>query len=199
MLEYPRVLTRLAGYTSFPAGRELALSLQPTSDAGHIQILLRQSSEARRLLSVRPDFHIGEAHDVREDAALAGKGAVLDSPTLIRIQRTLAACRVARNGLQKMSAELPALWGIAQDITPLSQIENEIGRCLSPAGEVLDSASAHLADVRRRLKDTRKQLQETLSSIVKSKRGQEMLQEQLVTERNGRYVLPVRVEAKREM
>ncbi|MFA5078133.1 MAG: endonuclease MutS2 [Dehalococcoidia bacterium] len=199
MLEYPLVLKRLAGYTSFPAGRDLALSLQPTSDAGHIQILLRQSSEARRLLSVRPDFHIGEAHDVREDAARAGKGAVLDPPTLIRIQRTLAACRIARSGLQKMSAELPALWGIAQDITPLSQIENEIGRCLSPTGEVLDSASAHLADVRRRLKDTRKQLQETLSSIVKSKRGQEMLQEQLVTERNGRYVLPVRVEAKREM
>jgi DNA mismatch repair protein MutS2 len=64
---------------------------------------------------------------------------------------------------------------------------------------VLDSASPHLSDVRRRLRDTRKQLQETLASIVRSKRGQEMLQEQLVTERNGRYVLPVRIEAKREL
>jgi len=199
MLEYPRVLKRLAGYTSFSAGCDLALSLQPTADAGHIQLLLRQSSEARRLLSTRPDFHIGEAYDVREDALRAGKGIVLDPPTLLRIQKTLAACRIVRSGLQKMSADLPALWRITQDITPLPQIESEIGRCLSPTGEVLDSASAHLADVRRRMRDTRRQLQDTLSSIVKSKRGQEMLQEQLVTERNGRYVLPVKVEAKREM
>lgn len=199
MLEFPLVLKRLADHTSFAAGRDLALTLQPTSDAGHIQLLLRQSAEARRLLSVRPDFHIGEAHDVREDAARAGKGAALDPLALLRIQRTLAACRIARSGLQKMSSDLPALWGMAQDITTLPQLEGDIGKCLSPTGEVLDSASAHLADVRWRLKDTRRQLQDRLSVIVKSKRGQEMLQEQLVTERNGRYVLPVRVEAKREL
>jgi len=193
------VRERLATYTSFAAGRELALALQPTADADHIQLLLKQSAEARRLLSVRPDFHIGEAHDVREDAARAGKGAALDPLTLLLVQKTLAACRIARNSLQKMSSDLPALWGIAQDITALPELEGEIGRCLSPAGEVLDSASAHLADVRWRMRDRRRQLQDTLTSIVKSKRGQEMLQEQLVTERNGRYVLPVKIEAKREL
>ena len=199
MLEFPRVRERLANYTSFTAGRELALALQPTSDAGHVQLLLKQSAEARRLLSVRPDFHIGEAHDVREDAARAGKGVSLDPLTLLQVQKTLAACRVARNGLQKMSADLPALWGIAQDITVLPELEGEIGKCFSPAGEVLNSASVHLADVRWRLRDTRRQLQDRLLLIVKSKRGQELLQEQLVTERNGRYVLPVKVEAKREL
>jgi len=193
------VLERLADYTSFTAGRNLALALQPTADAEHVRLLLKQSAEARRLLSVRPDFHVGEAYDVREDAACAGKGVSLDPLTLLRIQKTLVACRIARNGLQKMSADLPALWGIAQDIAALPELEGEIGRCLSPTGEVLDSASAHLADVRWRLKDTRRKLQDRLFSIVKSKRGQEMLQEQLVTERNGRYVLPVRVEAKREL
>ena len=193
------MLERLADYTSFTAGRNLALALQPTADAEHVRLLLKQSAEARRLLSVRPDFHVGEAYDVREDAACAGKGVSLDPLTLLRIQKTLAACRIARNGLQKMSADLPALWGIAQDIAALPELEGEIGRCLSPTGEVLDSASAHLADVRWRLKDTRRKLQDRLFSIVKSKRGQEMLQEQLVTERNGRYVLPVRVEAKREL
>ena len=193
------MLERLADYTSFTAGRNLALALQPTADAEHVRLLLKQSAEARRLLSVRPDFHVGEAYDVREDAACAGKGVSLDPLTLLRIQKTLVACRIARNGLQKMSADLPALWGIAQDIAALPELEGEIGRCLSPTGEVLDSASAHLADVRWRLKDTRRKLQDRLFSIVKSKRGQEMLQEQLVTERNGRYVLPVRVEAKREL
>ncbi len=63
----------------------------------------------------------------------------------------------------------------------------------------MDSASEQLADVRWRMRDTRRQLQERLSTIVKSKKGQDMLQEQLITERNGRYVLPVRVESKRDL
>jgi DNA mismatch repair protein MutS2 len=199
MLEFPRVRERLANFTSFPVGRELALNLQPTSDAAHVQLLLKQSAEARRLLAVRPDFHIGEAHDVRDDVTRAGKGVSLDPLTLLSVQKTLAACRVARNALHKLSVDLPALWGIAQEITALTELEGEIGKCFSPAGDVLDSASPHLADVRWRLRDTRRQLQERLASIVKSKRGQEMLQEQLVTERNGRYVLPVRVESRREL
>ncbi|MCX6002814.1 MAG: endonuclease MutS2 [Chloroflexi bacterium] len=199
MLEFPRVRERLANYTSFPAGRELALNLQPTADAEWVKLLLRQSAEARRLLSVRPDFHISEAYDVREDATRAEKGVSLDPLILLRVLKTSAAARLARNGLNKLSNELPALWGIVQDITVLTQTEAEIGKCLSATGEVLDAASPHLADVRWRLRDTRKQLQEKLASIVKSKRGQDALQEQLVTERNGRYVLPVRVEAKREL
>ena len=199
MLEFPRVRERLADYTSFPAGRELALNLQPTSDAEWVKLLLKQSSEARRLLSVRPDFHISEAYDVREDVTRAEKGVSLDPLILLKVLKTLAAARLARSGLNRLSNDLPALWGIAQEITPLTQTEAEIGKCLSPVGDVLDAASPHLADVRWRLKDTRRQLQDRLAAIVKSKRGQDALQEQLVTERNGRYVLPVRVESKREL
>jgi len=64
---------------------------------------------------------------------------------------------------------------------------------------VLDSASERLAAVRWQLRETRRHLQDRLASIVKSKKGQSALQEQLITERNGRYVLPVRAEAKREL
>lgn len=199
MLEFPRVRERLANYTSFPAGRELALALQPTSDAGWVQLLLKQSAEARRLISVRPDFHITEAYDVREDVTRAQKGALLDAATLLKVLKTVTACRLARNGLSKIADDLPALWGVAREISALTEIEGEINKCLSPTGDVLDSASAHLADVRYRMRDTRRQLQERLSTIVKSKKGQEMLQEQLITERNGRYVLPVRVESKRDL
>ncbi|MGD0854852.1 MAG: endonuclease MutS2 [Dehalococcoidia bacterium] len=199
MLEFPRVRERLANYTSFPAGRELALALQPTSDAGWVQLLLKQSAEARRLISVRPDFHITEAYDVCEDVTRAQKGALLDAATLLKVLKTVTACRLARNGLSKMAEDLPALWGVVREISVLTEIEGEINKCLSPTGDVLDSASAQLADVRYRMRDTRRQLQERLSSIVKSKKGQEMLQEQLITERNGRYVLPVRVESKRDL
>ena len=199
MLEFPRVRERLANYTSFSAGRELALSLEPVSDAEWVRLLLKQSAEARRLLSVRPDFHISEAFDVREDVTRAEKGVSLDAQTLLKILKTVVASRLARNGLSKLSGDLPALWGIAQDIAVLSGLEGDICNCLSPAGEVLDSASQHLADVRWKLKDTRRHLQDRLASIMKSKKGQAMLQEQIVTERNGRYVLPVKIDSKREL
>ncbi|MBN1690518.1 MAG: endonuclease MutS2 [Dehalococcoidia bacterium] len=199
MLEFPRVRERLASYTSFPAGRELALSLQPVSDADWVRLLLRQSAEARRLISIRPDFHIAEAYDVREDVMRAQKGASLEPAVLLKVLKTAAACRMALNGLSKMARELPSLWNMAQEITTLPDLEGEISRCLSPVGDILDSASPHLADLRWHIRDTRHQLQEKLSSILKSKRGQEMLQEQIITERNGRYVLPVKVESKREL
>ena len=199
MLEFPRVRERLANYTSFAAGRELALNIQPTADAEWVRLLLKQSAEARRLLSVRPDFHISEAYDVREDLIQAEKGAMLDPAVLLKVLKTVTAARLARNGLSKLSEDLPALWGIARDITVLSPLESEVNRCLSPTGEVLDAASERLGNIRWQLRDTRRQLQDKLASIVKSKKGQAALQEQLVTERNGRYVLPVRAESKREL
>ncbi|RPJ58471.1 MAG: endonuclease MutS2, partial [Dehalococcoidia bacterium] len=199
MLEFPRVRERLANYTSFPAGRDLALSLQPVSDAEWVNLLLKQSAEARRLISVRPDFHIAESYDVREDVIRAQKGATLDTETLLKVMKTVTACRLARNGLSKMVGDLPALWGIVQEISVLAQVEGEIGKCVSPTGDILDSASPQLAEVRWRMRDTRRQLQDRLGTIVKSKKGQDMLQEQLITERNGRYVLPVKVESKRDL
>ncbi len=199
MLEFPRVREKLAAYTSFAVGRELALALEPTSDAEWVQLLLKQSAEARRLISVRQDFHIGEAFDVRDDVKRAEKGVSLDAQTLLKILKTATAARLARSGVGKLSQELPGLWALAGEISVLSELEGEISRCLSPAGDVLDSASQHLADVRWKLKDTRRQLQERLATIVKSKKGQAALQEQIVTERNGRYVLPVKIDFKRDM
>ena len=96
MLEFPRVRERLANYTSFPAGHELALALKPTSNAERVALLLKQSAEARKLLSIKPDFHIGEAFDIREDVLRAEKGVSLDTQTLLKVLKTLAASRLAR-------------------------------------------------------------------------------------------------------
>ena len=70
LLEFPQVREILAGFTSFPASRELALGLQPLSDYDQISLLLRQSAEARELLSFEPGFSIGDVKDVREMAKL---------------------------------------------------------------------------------------------------------------------------------
>ncbi|MFC1860808.1 endonuclease MutS2 [Chloroflexota bacterium] len=199
ILEFPRIREILAGYTSFSASRALVLNLQPLSDYESVSLLLMQSAEARHLLSLEPDFTIGGVFDVREVVMLAARGKVLETQALSEIQQTLAAmCRLRRN-LGRMSNEFPLLWNMVANIVELNQIEKSIADCLSPTGELLDSASPQLASLRRRLRDSRQHLLNRLEATVKSPRGRKIVQETVVTERDGRYVIPVKIEHRREI
>ncbi|MEW6142455.1 MAG: endonuclease MutS2 [Chloroflexota bacterium] len=199
MLEFPRVREILASLTSFSASRELALGLMPSSDLEVITGLLKHSREARRVLALKPDFSIGYASDVREAARMASKGSSLEPLVLLDIGRTLASARVARSGIEKLKAEVPTLWSIASKITPIPDLESEINRCISPDGEVMDSASEKLANLRRRLRAARQELVERLEAITRSRRGQRLLQEPIVTERDGRFVIPVKSELRTQV
>lgn len=199
ILEFPRVREILAGYTSFSASRELAIDLQPLSNPEQISLLLKQSAEARHLISLEPDFSIGGVFDIREAAKTAARGKVLEPQTLVNIQKTLAAAHRLRTRLGKLSNEFPLLWNIANRIVELPHLEKEIIRCLTAGGELLDSASAKLASLRRQLKETRQQLLESLEGIIKSRRNQKFLQEHLITERDGRYVIPVKAEYRKDI
>jgi DNA mismatch repair protein MutS2 len=198
MLEFPKVREILAGFTSFSASRDLAVSLHPSTDPELVSLLLTQSTEARRLLATNPGFSIGAASDVREAAEMAARGKILDPQTLVDIQMTLAAARRLRAGLAKAASEFPSLWGIAERIVLLPRLEEDIARCIDATGDLLDSASAQLADLRRQLKAKRQQLLDRLDGIIKSAKGQRVVQEPLITEREGRYVIPVRAELQKE-
>jgi len=199
LLEFPKVLEILAGFTSFSASKHLALNLKPSLDPELVSQSLRQSCEARLLLSLRPGFSIGGALDVREFAKMAAMGKVLEPRELIDIQGTLEAARNLRVALEKLKEQVPLLWGLAQRILTLSDLEDMIGRCVGPNGELLDSASTKLADLRHRLKETRQRLQAQLQSILESPGARKFIQEPVIVERESRYVLPVKVEMRREL
>ena len=199
ILEFPKVRESLAGFAAFSASRDIALGIEPSSDPDLVRQMLRESAESRHLLSMDPFFTIGGAHDVREAAKMAARGKVLEPQTLIEIQATAAAARRVRTGLEKCRTELPALWQIAQGILELPDLEEEIGRCLSATGEVLDSASAELVRLRNRLKEARQQLLNRLETLMKSPRSRRFVQEAFITEREGRYVIPVKAEFRKEI
>jgi DNA mismatch repair protein MutS2 len=199
MLEFPRIREILGGYTSFSASRELAAALCPLQDYELITRLLRQTAEARGLLDSEGGFSVGGVLDVRDKVKIAALEGILDAVSLVEIQQTLAGLHELRRYLKGFAAEFPLLWEIAGGIAELRQIEKDIGDCLDPGGEVLDTASPALADIRRQLRETRSQILERLEDIVRSTRGQRLLQEDLVTEREGRYVLLVRTEFRHEM
>lgn len=199
MLEFPQIREILAGFTSFSVSRELAINLQPISDYERVSLLLRQSAEARHFLSLEPDFSIGKVVDIREDVKMAARGKVLEPQSLVEIQETLAAIFQLRNSIGKLSKELPLLWGIAEGIVELRHIEKNIGTCLTPTGELLDSASSKLVTVRQQLRQAREQLLNRLEVIMRSPKGRRIIQEPIITEREGRYVIPIKAEFRKEI
>jgi DNA mismatch repair protein MutS2 len=199
LLEFHKIREILAGFTSFSASRELALDLTPLSDEAEVRLRLRQSAEARRLLSLSPDTHIGEVVDIREVVKMATLGKVLDPQSLLEIQKTLGAAHRLKSHLMNLPGELPLLSGLARDIVALDQLVKDISGCLSPTGDLLDTASPKLASVRHRMREVRQELLTHLQAIITSPRWRKIIQEPIVTEREGRYVIPVKVECRRQI
>ncbi len=199
LLEFHKIREILAGFTSFSTSRELALNLIPLSSEEEVRLRLRQSAEARRLLSLSPDTHIGEVVDIREMVKMAALGKVLDPQSLLEIHKTLDSAHRLKKHLVNLPSELPLLSGLARDIVALEQIVEDIDGCLSPTGDLLDTASPKLASVRHRMREVRQELLTHLQAIITSPRGRKIVQEPIVTEREGRYVIPVKVEYRRQI
>jgi DNA mismatch repair protein MutS2 len=199
ILQFPQIKEILAGFTSFLASHELAIGLQPLSDYEQVSLLLKQSAEARHLLSLETSFSIGGVIDIRETVKMAARGKILEPVNLVEIQRTLAAICQLRSSLGKLSKELPLLWNIAEGIVELHHLEKGIASCIAPSGELLDRASPKLFSVRQRLREAREQLLERLKAIFRSPKGRKIIQEPIITEREGRYVIPVKIEFRKEI
>ena len=199
LLEFHKIRGILASFTSFSASRQLALDLKPLLDEKEVCLRLRESAEARHLLSLSPDFHIGDVVDIREVVRMAARGKVLEPMSLLEIERTLGAGRQLESHLMNLSGELPLLSGLAKDIVALEQLQKDIGGCLTPTGDLLDTASSMLASVRRRMREVRQELLGQLQDIIRSPRRQKIIQEPIITERGGRYVIPVREECRRQI
>jgi DNA mismatch repair protein MutS2 len=199
MLEFPRIREILAGYATFSASRALAEALAPRRDFAGIALLLQQTAEARRLLAQDRGFSVGSVADIRDKARLAALEGILDPLSLLEVQQTLAALHELRRYLKSIAADFPLLWSVAEGVAELRQIEKDIIACLDPAGEVLDTASPALAAIRAQLRETRGQILERLEGIVRSPRGSRILQEDVITEREGRYVILVKMEHRHDV
>jgi DNA mismatch repair protein MutS2 len=195
-LEYPKILERLAGRTAFSAGRELALSLLPSSDVEEVRTRQEQTTEARHLLDVRPDIGIGGARDVRSLVHDAEIARTLEPGEFLDIRNTLDSARTLRRALDRLRDRFPLLAALAADMQDCPSLVAEIDRCISDKAEVVDTASPELAQIRREQVGARERLLDKLNRIVTSRANAQFLQEPIVTERSGRYVVPIKVEHK---
>ena len=216
VLEYPKILDRLAANCAFSASVDLARKLQPSTRLEEIQRLLAETTEARTLLTVN-DASVGGAHDVRPSVELARRGGVIDPQGMLDIKSTLISARELRKtfGIGKAEKEeaaevkptkrgvaqvkehsYPRLSEIARGLPDTHGLVDSISRTLSERGEVLDSASPKLASLRREIKVAHDRLMSRLQRYLTDPRTAPMLQENLITQRDGRYVIPLRADHK---
>jgi DNA mismatch repair protein MutS2 len=191
-LEYPEILKRLARYTDFSGGAELALELLPTSDHREARERLALTREARLLLDARSDFALGGVHDIRPLAERAQHGVTLQPGDFLQARETLVGAARVRRILTQLETQFPGLADIAWRIHPLANLVEAIVRVLDDRGEVRDNASPELARIRRDLRVAQDRIQDRLRRLIASPDVAPYLQETLVTRREGRFVIPVR-------
>ena len=195
-LELPKVLARLASYGAFSASKQLALELSPTTALEAVLVRQQQTSQARLLLSARPALSIGGARDVRPQVRAAERGAVLEPQDLLDVKATLESSRTLRRTFRRDGFGYPALAQIAAGLADDTGLIEAISRTLDDHGNVLDGASAKLRTVRRDLRSARVRLARKLERMVADPKFATMLQEPIVTQRQGRSVIPLRAEYK---
>jgi DNA mismatch repair protein MutS2 len=194
MLEYARIVERVAAETSFDGGRLLAESLAPSADVAAVRRLQAETTEALRLLEAGAPRLAG-AHDVRRAADAAARGAILQPDALAAIAET-CRCAVDARGLLADREDAPLLRVIAAAITPsLATLADRIEAAVEADGSRLrDGASPSLRRLRRETAQARGRAVERLRALAGSLRPH--LQEDFVTERAGRPVLAVKASAR---
>jgi DNA mismatch repair protein MutS2 len=195
-LDFPQILVHLAQHASFSAGTELALALEPSPLVVEVQQRLQETREARYLLDAHGGVSLGGIHDVRPQAQNAQRGAILQPADLLDIHNTLRAGQRVNRILTRLREKVPLLADIAIRIESCEDLVDEIDRCINDQGEVVDHASEKLARIRREMRTAHERLMDRLNRIITNPNNTSYLQEGLITQRGGRYVIPIKAEFK---
>lgn len=194
VLEYDKITTLLAGFTTTGAGRELALNLAPLADHEAIAEALCEASEMVTLLSEQGRPPLGGCRDLRDALCrLRVEGTFLLSEVLLDVLSSIEAARDCRNYFVGRG-QAPRLARHGLELEPLRALQQEIRSSIGLRGEILDSASFELGDLRQQSRRLHSRIKRSLEEMLSSEKLASAFQERLITERNGRYVLPVRAD-----
>ena len=200
LLEFDRVRQALAGHTSTVMGGEKAAKgLTPSADLLEVATRLQETSEARRFLETRlsssngSGLEFGPGIDFREFVRRALLGGLLNGQELHAVSGLAAAARNNRRALARHE-EIPLLSGIADNLPDLKAIEQAIAAAVGPAGDVLDHASPDLGRLREESRRVQHRLNQVMERNLRRLQRMEVIQEPIITQRNGRMVLLVKAE-----
>jgi DNA mismatch repair protein MutS2 len=201
-LEFDRIVWVVSGLSVTPTGRDRLAELQPLVDARAVAAAQRATTEGTRFLADHPGFPLRapeDLHDILE--ALDIDGRALEPLRLTALADYLESIEQSRSAVANAAARassavegFPILRALVAAVVSFKGEIAEVRRTIDPSGAVADNASPALASIRDRLRRQRARLRTTLESFLRGRETAKYLQEQVVTDRNGRYVLVVKAE-----
>lgn len=191
-LEYFTVLELLAAQTVSAHGRELALALRPISDREEAALSLRQTTDAKEMMVKNGSPTLGGIRDITAALRRCEVGGVLNMRELLDVASLLQASRLMQAYFAEQE-EKTTLTAIYHRLSGNRALEESITTSILSEEEMADGASAELASIRREMRRIGGRVRETLGRLISGERAK-YLQEAIITQRNGRFVVPVKAE-----
>ena len=197
-LEFPKIVGMLAEHCATDGAKAKALSLLPSDDYDVVLMRQRRTEDARRLINQKgfPSFSADES--TTSSAERAYKGAILSPKELLSVASLFHSARMIQDYASTDKLFDTSLDEIFERMLPNRTLEEAITRAILSEDMIADEASTELASIRRQIRTTNNKIKETLQSYVGGNRNK-YLQENIVTMRNGRYVVPVKSEYRNEI
>ena len=196
ILEYYTILDQLAEHCVSRKAKQQAKNLRPLHDLEDVQELLTQTDDAKRMLTAAGTPAFGGIREVEPALNRAKMGGVLSPRELLDVASLLhAANQVRKYGNEQQDNGLKtSLDPLFARINSNKYLEDKISRAIISEEEIADAASSELANIRRQMRQQNVRVRETLNHFVSSSSYSKYLQENLITQRDGRYVIPVKSE-----
>ena len=192
-LEYDKILEQLEALAGSEGGKRLCRSLRPFSEMEEILPAIRATSDAEMRLIAKGSLAFSGIRDVRVPARRAALGSSLSIETLLEVRGLLEMAGRAKNyGREELREEPDSLSPLFESLEPCAPLRQELDRCILSEDEIADSASPGLLSVRRRMGSIGERIRNEMNSLLLKHRSS--LQDQLITQRGGRWCLPVKAE-----
>jgi DNA mismatch repair protein MutS2 len=193
-LELPGVLQMLSRHAVSAEAKERALRLRPETEAEEVLRLLDQTDAARTMIGLRGAPSFSGVKPVAEALDRADRGGSLNTRELLTIADLLTAARRAKEYFNADAAEKTAIDHLFLSLHGNRFLEEKIKRCITDETTIADAASTELADIRRHMRQAQAKSRQILQKIISSPSYGKILQETIITQRDGRFVVPVKAE-----
>ena len=197
-IELPAVLELLAARAASDGARQAALDLRPSADPRQVRERLAETTDAKLMVETKGSPSFSGLKDVRSSLARADMGGMLNTRELLDIAGVLFCAR-SLSSYASGRGEAGSLRRLFSSLMPNRFLEEKITTSITGEEEIADSASPELADIRRKMRAATARVRDSLQKIITAPSYAKVLQEAIITQRSGRYVVPVRAEKKGEL
>ena len=195
VLEFDKIITFLKYYVTSPQRDKLCERLAPLTNPGDIRTLLTEVTEMKEILNIYDDLPI---HGIKDIERIVNRtrieGFYLEPQQLQDVYSTITTARKIKTFFNGTASSYATLKTTTDKLLPLKDLEDAIRKAIGNHGEILDTASHQLRTTRQKIRRLRGEINHSLEELLNRESLQFIFQEQLITIRNGRFVLPVKID-----